>query len=265
MSTTTPPHRVLDRYYRREGDRAAFVGTLFDGAAKYYDRIGHVLAFGTGPFYRRRALQRAGLAPGMRLLDVATGTGQVARAAVRILRDASSVVGLDPSIGMLREARKVHSGPLVRARAEAMPLRDESFDMLTMGFALRHVATLETAFAEYRRVLKPGGRLLLLEVSRPRSAVQRWAIRLYFQRVLPTLSRLATSSPEAPLLMTYYWDTIDECVPPETILAALRHTGFANVEQRTLAGCFSEYLAVKPALSRELGERDADAKPARAT
>ena len=104
-----------------------------------------------------------------------------------------------------------------------------------------------------------------MSVSRPRSAVQRWAIRLYFQRVLPTLIRLATSSPEAPLLMTYYWDTIDECVPPETIVAALRHTGFANVEQRTLAGCFSEYLAVKPAPARELGEMGADAKPARAT
>jgi demethylmenaquinone methyltransferase/2-methoxy-6-polyprenyl-1,4-benzoquinol methylase len=189
----------------------------------------------------------------------------VAREAARILRDASSVVGLDPSIGMLREARKVHSGPLVRARAEAMPLRDDSFDMLSMGFALRHVATLETAFAEYRRVLKPGGRLLLLEVSRPRSAVTRWAIRVHFQRVLPTLIRLATSSPDAPLLMTYYWDTIAECVPPETILAALRHAGFTNVEQRTFAGCFSEYVAVKPAPSRERGERAADARSAPAT
>lgn len=246
MSTSTRPHPVLDRYYPREGDRDSFVATLFDGAARHYDRVGHVLALGSGPYYRRHALARAGLRPGMTLLDVATGTGQVARAAMRILRDPRGVVGLDPSAGMLREAQKTHSGLLVRGRAEAMPLGDELFDMLSMGFALRHVATLETAFAEYRRVLKPGGRVLLLEVSRPRSPVTRWVIRVYFRRLLPQLIRLATRNPDAPLLMEYYWDTIDECVPPETILAALRQTGFVDVEHRMYAGCLSEYVARKP-------------------
>ena len=246
MPTSTPPHPVLDRYYRRQDDRDSFVATLFDGAATYYDRVGHVLAFGSGPFYRRNALWRAGLRRGMTLLDVATGTGQVARAATRILRDPRGVVGLDPSAGMLREARRAHGGLLVRARAEDMPLRDDLFDMLSMGFALRHVATLETAFAEYRRVLKPGGRLLLLEVSCPRSAVTRWVIRVYFQRVLPRLIRIATRNPHAPLLMEYYWDTIAECVPHETILAALRQTGFVDVEHRMFGGCISEYVARKP-------------------
>lgn len=246
IPTSTRPHPVLDRYYPRESDRDSFVATLFDGAARHYDRVGHVLALGSGPYYRRNALARAGLRPGMRLLDVATGTGQVARAATRILRDPRAVVGLDPSAGMLREAQRAHSGALVRGRAEAIPLGDDVFDMLSMGFALRHVATLETAFAEYRRVLKPGGRLLLLEVSRPRSAATRWAIRVYFQRVLPRLIRLATRNPDAPLLMEYYWDTIDECVPPETILAALRQTGFVDVEHRMFVGCLSEYVARKP-------------------
>ena len=246
MPTATPPHPVLDRYYRREADRDSFVATLFDGAAKYYDRVGHVLALGSGPFYRRNALHRAGLRRGMKLLDVATGTGQVARAGARILGARTDVVGLDPSAGMLREARRGAAGLLVRARAEEMPLHDDLFDMLSMGFALRHVATLERAFAEYRRVLKPGGRLLLLEVSRPRSAATRWAIRVYFQRVLPRLIRLATRNPQAPLLMEYYWDTIDECVPHATILAALRQTGFVDVEHRLFGGFISEYVARKP-------------------
>jgi len=246
MPTVTPPHPVLDRYYRREDERDSFVGTLFDGAAKYYDRVGHVLALGSGPFYRRNALRRAGLRRGMKLLDVATGTGQVARAAARILGGAGSVVGLDPSAGMLRQARRAHASLLVRARAEDMPLRDDLFDMLSMGFALRHVATLETAFAEYRRVLKPGGRVLLLEVSRPRSALTRWVMRVYFQRLLPRLIRIATRDPHAPLLMEYYWDTIAECVPHATILAALRQTGFVAVEHRMFGGCISEYVARKP-------------------
>ena len=92
----------------------------------------------------------------------------------------------------------MHSGPLVQGRAEEIPLRDDLFDMLSMGFALRHVATLEVAFAEYRRVLKPGGRLLLLEVSRPRSAVIRWAIRVYFQQVLPLIIRDRHREPRCP-------------------------------------------------------------------
>lgn len=237
---------MLTQYYRSERDRASFVTTLFDGAARHYDWVGHLLAFGSGPYYRRRTLARAGLRPRMKLLDVATGTGQVARAATRILGDPRAVVGLDPSVGMLREARRVHSGPLVQGRAEEIPLRDDVFDMLSMGFALRHVATLEIAFAEYRRVLKPGGRLLLLEVSRPRSAVIRWAIRIYFQQVLPLIIRIGTGSPDARLLMKYYWDTIDECVPPAMILAALRQTGFAEVQHRVVGGCLSEYVAVKP-------------------
>jgi demethylmenaquinone methyltransferase / 2-methoxy-6-polyprenyl-1,4-benzoquinol methylase len=246
MSASTPPHRVLARYYRSERDRASFVTTLFDGAARHYDWVGHLLAFGSGPYYRRRALAQAGLRPAMKLLDVATGTGQVAREAARILGDPRCVVGLDPSVGMLREARRAHSGPLVQGRAEEIPLRDDAFDMLSMGFALRHVATLEAAFAEYRRVLKPGGRLLLLEVSRPQSALIRWPIRVYFKHVLPLIIRLATGSQDARLLMEYYWDTIDECVPPATILAALEAAGFIEVQHRLLGGCLSEYVATKP-------------------
>jgi demethylmenaquinone methyltransferase / 2-methoxy-6-polyprenyl-1,4-benzoquinol methylase len=237
---------VLVQYYPSERDRASFVTTLFDRAARHYDWVGHLLAFGSGPYYRRRTLARAGLRPHMKLLDVATGTGQVARAATRILGDSRGVLGLDPSVGMLREARRVHAGPLVQGRAEEIPLRADCFDMLSMGFALRHVATLETAFAEYRRVLKPGGRLLLLEVSRPRSAVIRWAIRVYFQYVLPLVIRLGTASPDARLLMTYYWDTIAECVPPATILAALQQAGFVDVKHRLVGGCLSEYVARKP-------------------
>jgi demethylmenaquinone methyltransferase/2-methoxy-6-polyprenyl-1,4-benzoquinol methylase len=183
----------------------------------------------------------------MKLLDVATGTGQVARAAARVLGGPAGVIGLDPSVGMLRQARRVHAGPLVQGRAEAIPLRADTFDMLSMGFALRHVTTLETAFAEYRRVLKPGGRLVMLEISRPASAVLRWIIRVYFQKILPLIIRLGTSSPDARLLMTYYWDTIDQCVPAPLILAALRRTGFVDVEYRLVGGCLSEYYARKPA------------------
>ena len=118
--------------------------------------------------------------------------------------------------------------------------------MLSMGFALRHVPDLEAAFREYRRVLKPGGRVLLLEVSRPHSPVSRWLVRVHLQHILPLMARISTRSQPAQLLMKYYWDTIDRCVPPETIMDVLRHGGFVDVDRRTLFGFLSEYSAAKP-------------------
>lgn len=246
MTASIPPHPVLEKYYPSAADRQAFVGALFDGVARHYDHIGQMLDLGSGPWYRRWTLRRAGLRPGMRLLDVATGTGLVAQGAAQILGAPNRVVGLDPSSGMLGEARKALSGPLVQGRGEALPFRDGLFDMLSMGFALRHVADLEVTFGEYWRVLKPGGRLLLLEVSRPRSPVIRWLIRAHFQHVMPLMARISTGSEPAQLLMKYFWDTIDQCVPPEAILGVLQRTGFVDVTRRGLFGFLYEYVAAKP-------------------
>jgi demethylmenaquinone methyltransferase/2-methoxy-6-polyprenyl-1,4-benzoquinol methylase len=204
------------------------------------------MSFGSGRMYRRDVLVRAGLRRGMRLLDIATGTGLVARSAVRLLGEAGAVVGLDPSAGMLREARKALRGPLVQGRAEELPFADGLFDVISIGYALRHVADLGVAFRECLRVLKPGGRLVVLEITRPRRAVSRGLIRLYFQAVLPLVMRVSTGSAQAALLTRYYWDTIDECVPPETIMAVMRASGFAGVRRHVLGGILSEYAALKP-------------------
>src|SRR5262245_35473002 len=146
---------TVEEYSRWSGDRHSFVTSLFDGAARHYDWICQVMALGSGQFYRRQALVRAGLAPGMRLLDVATGTGLVARSALPILGDSGLVIGLDPSRGMLEEAIKTLSAPLIRGRAEDLPLRSNFFDVASMGYALRHMADLGAAFRECLRVLKP--------------------------------------------------------------------------------------------------------------
>lgn len=242
----TAPHGVLTRYYASESERRRFVTALFDGSARYYDRVCDVMSFGSGRMYRRDVLVRAGLGRGMRLLDIATGTGLVARSAVRVLGDAGAVVGLDPSAGMLREARKALASPLVQGRAEELPFADGRFDVVSIGYALRHVADLEVAFRECLRVLKPGGRLVVLEITRPRSAVSRGLIRLYFQAVLPALMRVSTGRPEAGLLTRYYWDTIEECVPPDTIMAVMRASGLVDVRRHALGGILSEYVARKP-------------------
>lgn len=246
MRTPTAPHPVLKKYYAREGDRQPFVTALFDSAAKYYNWSCALGSLGSGQYYRRWVLLRSGLRAGMKLLDVATGTGLVARAATRLLPQPGAVIGLDPSAGMLREGRPTHSALLVQGTVEALPFGDDRFDFLSMGYALRHVADLRVAFTECLRVLKPGGRLLVLEVSRPRSLLGRCVVRAYLQKVLPLVMRLATGSAQAELLMKYHWDTIAECVPPDTILEVLGASGFTAVERRVRGGLLSEYLGVKP-------------------
>jgi demethylmenaquinone methyltransferase / 2-methoxy-6-polyprenyl-1,4-benzoquinol methylase len=241
-----PPHPVLTKYYERDADRHSFVMGLFDGAARHYDWICSLGSLGTGRRYRRDALRRAGLARGMRLLDVATGTGLVARSALEILQETGAVTGLDPSRGMLEEARKRLSIALVQGRAEELPFARDRFDVLSVGYALRHVADLSKTFGECRRVLRPGGRLLVLEMSRPRARVSGWMIRVYLQTILPLVARLSTNSAPAGLLTKYFWDTIAECVPPETILDALQRSGFMDVRRHVLGGFLSEYMATKP-------------------
>lgn len=241
-SAARAPHPVLSRYYQRADERPKFLLDLFDGAAGYYDRLCGVMSFGSGQWYRGWVLRRAGLRPGMKLLDVATGTGLVARAAARVVRDPRAVVGVDPSGGMLRQARKSFWGGLTQGRIEELPFRDGLFDFVSIGYALRHAADLGVAFRECLRVLKPGGRLVVLEISRPPSPAMQTAIRVYLTRVLPFVLRTA----HARLLMQYYWETIDACVPPDVIMDVLRRSGFVDVRRKVWGSVQSEYIAEKP-------------------
>ena len=236
------PHPPLPRFYQRPEEHSAFLRDLFDGAAGYYDRLCSVMSFGSGQWYRGWVLRRAGLRRGMTLLDVATGTGLVARAAAEVVQTREGVVGVDPSAGMLREARRAFGGPLAQGRIEGLPFRDGLFDFVTIGYALRHAADLEIAFRECLRVLAPGGRLIILEISRPPTATVRTVVRLYLTRVMPLLMRAA----HARLLMQYYWETIDACVPPERIMDVLHRTGFIDVHRNVWGTIQSEYMASKP-------------------
>ncbi|MGH7122501.1 MAG: class I SAM-dependent methyltransferase [Acetobacteraceae bacterium] len=240
-----PPHPVLTAYYGKEAERARFLCSLFDATAGDYDRLTQVFSFGAGRRYRARAVEEAGLAPGSRVLDVATGTGMLAVPAERLVGPSGSVTALDPSPGMLCRARRHRGLILVQGLAEALPFADAVFDFLSMGYALRHVAGVDTAFSEFARVLKPGGRLLVLEISRPEGRLAQHLAGSWLGRLVPALSRLAPSGRDAAKLMRYFWDTIETCVSPETILAALHANGLGNARSDTKLGIFRSYTATR--------------------
>lgn len=242
-----PPLPALPGYWKRSEDRQHAVNMLFDRSAAQYDWICNVTSFGTGQAYRREALVRAGLRRGMTVLDVGTGTGLVAREAVRLLQADGRVIGVDPSTRMMAAGRASLAIPLVQGVGERLPFSDGRFDFLTMGYALRHVPDLDQTFSECRRVLRPGGRVLLLEITRPASRAGLRLAGWYFGGVVPLVARLGTGSPDAARLMRFYWDTIVHCVAPETVLGSLRSAGFSAVERTVTHGMLSSYTATRGA------------------
>lgn len=240
-----PPHPPLARYYGSEEQRRRQVDAWFDEAASDYDWINQAMSFGSGHRYRREALLRAGLAEGMSLLDAGSGTGGVAVQAQRIVGGTGLVAALDPSLGMLRQAAGHGVRRRVRGLAESLPFPSQRFDMLSMGYALRHVADLRTTFREYLRVLKPGGKLLLLEITPPASRLSHTLLKLYLGRLVPLVARFGHGGRASRELMEYYWDTIENCVPPAVILEALAGAGFRSAERHVEMKIFSEYTAVR--------------------
>ena len=240
------PHPPLRQYYEKTESRQGFLNDLFNRTAYQYRNIDRATGLGSGVWYRKKALQLAGLRSGMHVLDVACGPGLVTQCAIDLVGPAGLVIGLDPSTGMLREAQKGPCRNFVCGVGERLPFPDQSFDFLSMGYALRHVADLKEAFAEYHRVLKPGGIVLLLEISRPRSPVLLVLSRFYIKTVLGRAFSAATHNPDMYTLMRYWWDTTEYCVSPETIMNTLSGRGFIDCSLKEWwSGVLRDYRAVK--------------------
>lgn len=216
--------KSLDRLPLGESKVRA-VRAMFDAIAPRYDLLNRVLTFGMDVGWRRRTVAALALPPGSLVLDVACGTGDFCR---ELQAAGHRAVGLDLSAGMLAAART--TAPLVLADALALPVRAGSADGVTCGFALRNVADLSRLFAETARVLRPGGRVGLLETAQPDAALPRLVHRVYFHRVVPLVGGLL-SDREA----YRYLPRSSAYLPGvPAILDMLTAAGFRDVVRRTV-------------------------------
>lgn len=170
----------------------AQVKAMFDRLAGVYDLMNSVMTAGLHHQWRERAADLAALQPGQSALDVATGTGDLALALARRVGPSGQVVGCDFSERMLARARTKAPGVrFEQANALDLPYADGSFDAVTVGFGARNFADLRRGLAEMARVARPGGRVVVLEITTPRRPPLSWFFHLWFDRVVPMLGRLA--------------------------------------------------------------------------
>jgi demethylmenaquinone methyltransferase / 2-methoxy-6-polyprenyl-1,4-benzoquinol methylase len=204
------------------------VRSMFDGIAALYDPMNDVMTVGLHRRWRR-ITARAVVGSGYRVLDACCGTGDLALAA---RREGGRVTGLDFSEPMLERARRKSSEiEWVRGDLLALPFADGSFDVATVGFGVRNVEDLGRALRELRRVLRPAGRLAILEVVRPKGALSLF-YRVWFDRLIPLAGRLLPGG----AAFTYLPASVRRFPGPEELADEVAAAGFSTVETRLLSG-----------------------------
>lgn len=256
MTPTSTPHS-LERLAADK--RAEKISGMFDAIARRYDLLNHVLSGGLDYWWRARAVRALRFTGRERLLDVCTGTGDLGIAAVRARgRGPRRVVGVDFAGEMLRIARdKARDRKLTDvvnlAQADAMrlPVASSSVDAVTVAFGIRNVESPAAACREMARVLRPGGRLAILEFGVPSAPVLRQLYLWYFRNVLPRLGRLVSKHSDA---YTYLPASVDAFPAPSAFCRVVADAGFDEVEVRPLTfGVVYLYLATRRGEPREQG------------
>ena len=213
------------------GKNPTEVAAMFDDVAAGYDRTNAILSMGASSLWRIATVRALGISPGDRVLDIAAGTGTSSAA---IARTGARVTALDFSAGMVAVGRKRHPDiEFVEGDATALPFDDASFDAATISFGLRNVNDPHAALAEMRRVLVPGGRLVICEFTTPPNNFVRKAYDTYLAKVMPRIVKMSSTNPDA---YTYLMESIRDW-PTQGILAGwIRDAGFIGVGYRNLTG-----------------------------
>lgn len=204
---------------------------MFDAIASRYELVNKLMTFGLDSRWRRRAVRDLRLPHASVVLDIAAGTGDFTR---ELARQGHTTVATDLSFGMLEAGRAMPER--VQADASSLPFRTAGFDGVTCGYALRNFTDLAGTFDEMARVMRPGGRLSLLEVAEPESGLLRTGFRLWFHRVVPFIGSLVSDRAAYHYLpqSTAYLPTSDE------IVVMLNSSGFSTVNHRRVMGGLSQ-------------------------
>ncbi len=218
----------------------AFVRSAFSAIAPRYVVANHVLSLGIDVLWRRHTARVASEINPRRILDLATGSGDLA-ATLRSRCPEAEIVGADFCAPMLKEARKRNLPALVVADGLALPFSDGVFDVVTVAWGLRNMASWSVALSEMRRVLRPGGRLAVLDFSLPTRPLLRSAYRWYLHRLLPTLGGWIAGDREA---YRYLGESIERFPAGQAMCDLIQEAGFDTVRAEPLmAGISSLYVA----------------------
>jgi demethylmenaquinone methyltransferase/2-methoxy-6-polyprenyl-1,4-benzoquinol methylase len=222
-----------------QGDeKRTAVQSMFDTIAPRYDMVNRIMTFRMDVGWRRKAQAALELKPDSTILDLACGTGDFC---VELTRGGHRPIGVDLSFGMLAAART--GAPLVQGDLLQLPVADQSVDAAVCGFALRNLVELGPFFAELHRVVKPGGRIALLDVSQPDNPVMRWGHGVYFNKVVPMVGGLLSDRNA----YSYLPKSVSYLPPPAEMLAMLHSAGLIEVERQQLTGGISQLLtATRP-------------------
>lgn len=206
---------------------------MFDTIAPRYDLVNRVMTFGLDNLWRRRTVAALDLGPGAAVLDLACGTGDLCR---QLDSAGYRPLGVDLSIGMLRHART--SAPLVQGDATQLPLKDRSVEGAVSGFALRNFVALEPVFAELARVIRPGGRVAMLEVSTPINPILRTGHAAYFGRVVPRIGALLSDADA----YRYLPKSVAYLPPGDGMTEMLQDAGFGATRRQPLAAGVTQLI-----------------------
>lgn len=219
-------------------EKAHWVRNHFDTVAQKYDLMNTLLSFGIHYLWKRTAIKLLGLKPGDRVLDVCGGTGDLSILAVKKVHPSGRVYLYDINRAMMEMGRRKSTNAEARKKisfiqgdAEQMAFRSESFDAAMVGFGIRNLTHMEEGFKEMHRVLKPGGRLMCLEFSKPTWPWFRWLYDFYSFRIMPLIGLLFVGSRQA---YTYLPESIRLFPSPEELRRRLEEIGFHQVAYRTL-------------------------------
>lgn len=221
------------------------VQDIFERIAPRYDLMNRLMTGGQDVAWRRAVIRRAQVQPGDRVLDLGAGTGDLAREALKQCPGAS-VTAADFTLGMMLAGRRAHPAAHAWAAADALhlPFPDACFDVLVSGYLLRNVSHLGQALAEQLRVLKPGGRWVALDTTRPRPSLFSPFIRFHMHTVIPLVGQLLTGQRDA---YTYLPDSTEAFLRAEELLARLAAAGLIKIGfERRMFGTMAIHWGIKP-------------------